>query len=69
MARRPREPGQATQAKPQHRGPLWKLSTPFCRFQDGCGAGFRISDLGGKPRPCLPAPGDNMRWALTQSQV
>lgn len=57
MARRPWEPGQATQAKPQHRGPLWKLSTPSCRPRMGVapvsGAPVSISDAGPGPA-CQP---------------
>lgn len=69
MARRPWEPEQATQAKPQHRGAPLETFHTFLQVPDGCGACFRISDLGGKPKPCLPAPGDSMRWALSQGQV
>ena len=65
MARGPREPGQAEQAKFRHRGALWKLSTPSLQVPGWVWCLFRICDLGGKPKPCLPTPGDSMPWALT----
>ena len=57
--------GKLSRLSSDTEGPFGNFPHLPCRFQDGCGAFFRICDLGGKPKPCLPTPGDSMPWALT----
>lgn len=57
--------GKLSRLSSDTEGPFGNFPHLPCRFQDGCGAFFRICDLGGKPKPCLPTPGDSVPWALT----